>query len=85
MRSTPFLLLGLLVTLTACNTVTTGTPLFAPADAQGAPPLRTGLWLVQGAFDGIPAPPCRFDARKPVRLAGLRVLDPGAGAGRPLL
>lgn len=52
-------LLLLTLALGGCNMVVSPTPLFGPADAAGAPGLRSGLWV-----SGDPA--CRFDARTPV-------------------
>ncbi len=62
MRSTPFLLLALLVTLTACNTVHSDKPLFGPEDALDAPPLRPGLWLQDDANSE-----CRVNTARSVR------------------
>jgi len=52
--------LCLMLLLGACNRVITDAPLFFAADAQGAPVLREGVWLIDEE------PDCPFDAREPV-------------------
>lgn len=58
------------LSLAACNRVQTDHPLFATADAAGAPVLKDGVWLLENKsgfdlmIDRDDASECRIDARK---------------------
>lgn len=54
-------LLGALALLGACNMVVTKDPVFAKADAVGAPQMRPGVWSSGSATD------CQFDEAKPLK------------------
>ena len=54
------LVVAALVLLGACNMVVTKEPVFSPADARGAPPMRPGVWA------GEPGANCQLDEGKPL-------------------